>query len=315
MKDVILVTGANGFLGKRLAEILVERGYMTKKATRGYHADTIAVGNIDGQTDWQLALNNVDVVVHTAARVHVMREQEAEPLIEFRRVNVDGTLNLARQAASAGVKRFIFISSIKVNGEKTITGKPFFADDTPLPSDPYGISKQEAEQGLRLLSEQTGLEVVIIRPPLVYGPWVKANFRSMMLWLSRGVPLPLGLIKNHRSLVFIENLIDLIVLCSYHPNAANQTFLVSDGEDLSTTDLLRRMGRALNAPARLFSVPSALIIFGARMLGKGDVAERLCESLQVDISKTKNMLGWSPKISVDQGLYKTAQDFHNEKTL
>lgn len=315
MKGVILVTGANGFVGKRLVEAVVELGYMAKKATRNDHADSITVGEIDGQTDWQLALNNVDIVVHTAARVHVMDELESEPLVEFRRVNVDGTLNLARQAAASGVKRFIFISSIKVNGEKTTVGHPFSADDVPSPSDPYGISKHEAEQGLRLLSQQTGMEIVIIRPPLIYGPGVKANFRSMMLWLSRGVPLPLGLIRNQRSLVFIENLIDLIVLCSDHPAAANQTFLVSDGEDLSTTDLLRKMGFALHAPARLFPVPSAFIIFLARMLGKGDVARRLCESLQVDIFKTRSLLGWSPKLSVDEGLSKTAQGFNDEKTF
>lgn len=315
MKGVILVTGANGFVGKRLVEAVVELGYVTKKATRNDYADSITVGEIDGQTDWQLALNNVDIVVHTAARVHVMNELESEPLVEFRRVNVDGTLNLARQAAAAGVKRFIFISSIKVNGEKTTAGHPFSADDIASPSDPYGISKHEAEQGLRLLSQQAGMEIVIIRPPLVYGPGVKANFRSMMLWLSRGVPLPLGLIRNQRSLVFIENLIDFIVLCSDHPAAANQTFLVSDGEDLSTTDLLRKMGLALNTPARLFLVPSTFIIFLASMFGKGDVARRLCESLQVDIFKTRNVLGWSPKLSVDEGLSKTAQGFNDEKTF
>ena len=315
MEGEILVTGANGFLGNRLVEILIERGHKTRKATRGYCADTVSVGDINGQTDWQSALINVDVVIHTAARVHVMFEQEVDPIVAFRSVNVEGTLNLARQAFAAGVKRFIFISSIKVNGEKTIIGRPFCADDTPAPSDPYGISKHEAEQGLLLLSQQTGLDVVIIRPPLVYGSGVKANFRSMMLWLRRRVPLPLGLIKNQRSLVFIDNLIDLIVVCSYHSAAKNQIFLVSDGHDLSTTDLLRRMGRALDAPARLLAVPSALIIFLARMLGKGDVAERLCESLQVDISKTQNMLGWSPVIGVDEALYKTARGYYHEKNL
>lgn len=190
------------------------------------------------------------VVIHSAARVHVMDEQSADPLAEFRKMNVDGTLNLARQAAAAGVRRFIFISSIKVNGEGTVLGKPYTAMDTPSPQDPYGISKMEAEQGLRQIAQDTGMEVVIIRPVLVYGPGVKANFRSMVNWMNKGVPLPLGSIYNKRSMVALDNLVDLVVTCIDHPAAANQTFLESDGEDLSTTEMLRRIIGSLPGQSR-----------------------------------------------------------------
>ncbi len=238
-----------------------------------------------------------------------MDDQAKDPLAEFRAVNVAGTLNLARQAVSAGVKRFVFISSIKVNGEGTASGKPYTADDTPMPVDPYGISKLEAEQGLQALSQETGMEVVIIRPVLVYGPGVKANFRSMMSWLRKGIPLPLGATGNKRSLVAVDNLVDLIATCIDHPAAANQTFLVSDGEDLSTTQLLQRMGKALGRPARLLPVPASLLQAGAAMLGKRAIAQRLCGSLQVDIGKTRELLGWAPPVSVDDALRKTARAF------
>lgn len=260
-------------------------------------------------------LKDVDVVVHAAARVHIMRDQAANPLAEFRRVNVEGTLNLARQAAEAGVRRFIYLSSIKVNGEQTLPGQSFTEDDLPAPLDPYGISKYEAEEGLRALVAETGMEVVIIRPVLVYGPGVKANFLRMMRWLHKGVPLPLGAIHNRRSLVALDNLVDLIVTCLDHPAAANQTFLVSDGEDLSTTELLRRMGLALGRPARLIPVPVSLLTAGAALLGRRDMAQRLSGSLQVDISKAQTLLAWKPPISVDEGLRRTAQGFLHETTL
>jgi UDP-glucose 4-epimerase len=230
----------------------------------------------------------------------------ADPLEEFRRVNVQGTLNLARQAAAAGVRRFVFVSSIKVNGEATQLGQPFTADDAPAPLDAYGVSKMEAERGLREIARQTGMEVVIIRPPLVYGPGVKANFAAMMRWLKRGVPLPLGAIHNQRSLVSLDNLVDLLVTCITHPAAANQTFLVSDGADVSTTELLRRMGQALGRPARLMPVPVSWLKLAAAMVGKQDVAQRLCGSLQVDIEKTRRLLGWTPPLSLDQGLKRAA---------
>jgi UDP-glucose 4-epimerase len=235
-----------------------------------------------------------------------MADKAADPLEEFRRVNVQGTLNLARQAAAAGVRRFVFISSIKVNGEATQLGRSFTADDAPAPLDAYGVSKMEAEQGLRELAAQTGMEVIIIRPPLVYGPGVKANFAAMMRWLQRGVPLPLGAIHNQRSLVALDNLVDLIVTCHTHPAAANQTFLVSDGEDVSTSELLRRMGQALDRPARLLPVPQSWLKLAAAMVGKSDVAQRLCGSLQVDISKTRQLLSWTPPLSLDQGLKRAA---------
>lgn len=271
--------------------------------------EVVRVGDLIPESDWKDALNGVDSVIHLAARVHVMRDEASDPLAEFLRVNVEGTLNLARQAAFAGVRRFIFVSSVKVNGESTVLGKPFFADDSPEPQDPYGISKLEAEKGLRKLASSTGMEVVIIRPPLVYGPGVKANFASMMSWLQRGIPLPLGAIHNKRSFVALDNLVDFIVTCLAHPAAANQTFLVSDGEDLSTTALLQRMGRALGKPARLMPVPAGLMVVAANLLGKGDVPQRLFGSLQVDSSKARHLLGWKPVVTVNEELQKTADVF------
>ena len=244
-----------------------------------------------------------------------MGDTAANLVAAFRVVNVEGTLNLARQAAGAGVRRFVYISSIKVNGEATRRGHPFTAEDAPAPLDAYGISKMEAEQGLRNLATQTGMEVVIIRPPLVYGPRVKANFQSMMRWLARGVPLPLGAIHNRRSLVALDNLVNLIVICLAHSAAANQTFLVSDGEDLSTTQLLRRMGQALGKPARLIPIPSTFLKLSAVLLGKPAIAQRLCASLQVDISKTRQLLGWHPPFSVDEGLKKAAEGFWSEASV
>ncbi|WP_314406921.1 SDR family oxidoreductase [Pseudomonas kuykendallii] len=316
----ILLTGSTGFVGRGLlermsAEVGVETVAVVRDSSVGLptHAAIFRVGEIGADTDWRGALERIDAVFHCAARVHVMRDTSSDPLAECRQVNVNGTLNLAEQAARAGVRRFIFISSIKVNGEGTESGKPYLADCLPAPLDPYGISKMEAEQGLRALASETGMEVVIIRPVLVYGPGVKANFRSMMSWLSKGVPLPLGAIHNKRSLVALDNLVDLIVTCVDHPNAANQTFLVSDAEDLSTTELLQRMGRALGKPARLLPVPASLLRVGAALLGKGAVAQRLCGSLQVDISKTREVLGWTPPVSVDDALRRTAEHYLAEK--
>jgi nucleoside-diphosphate-sugar epimerase len=231
-----------------------------------------------------------------------MHDTEADPLTAFHAVNVDGTLNLARQAAAAGVKRFVFISSVKVNGEFTLSGRAFNEVDTANPQDAYGQSKHEAEQGLRQLSADTGMEVVIIRPPLVYGPQVKANFAALIRAVQRGWPLPLGAVHNQRSLVALDNLVDLIITCITHPLAANQTFLVSDGEDLSTPDLIRQMARAMNRPARLLPAPVWALKGGALLLGKGDAVQRLCGNLQVDISKARTLLGWNPPISVDEGL-------------
>ena len=311
----ILLTGASGFVGSGLIVPLLEQHHSITAAVRVFKTDLdprvkqSIVSGLSAEQDWQMLLKDQNSVIHLAARVHVMSDPSTDPLAEYRRVNVEGTLNLARQAAAAGVKRFIFISSIKVNGESTTTGMPYTADGPTTPTDPYGISKKEAEQGLRALASETGMEVVIIRPVLVYGPGVRANFLSMMRWLHKGLPLPFGAINNRRSLVALDNLVDLIVTCTEHPAAANQTFLVSDGEDLSTTMLLRRMATALGKPARLLPVPSVLLETGATALGRRALAQRLCSSLQVDISKTRELLGWTPPSSVDQALRKTGKYF------
>ena len=303
----VRVTGANGFVGLALLERLnVMSGLQVAGSVRravGLTGTTVVeVGDLTAQTDWSSTLAGADAVVHLAARVHVMQDTATDPLTAFRTVNVDGTLNLARQAAASGVKRFVFISSVKVNGESTEPGHAFSEADAPNPQDAYGQSKHEAEQGLRQIAYDTGMEVVIIRPPLVYGPRVKANFAALMRAVQRGWPLPLGAVHNQRSLVALDNLVDLIVTCITHPQAANQTFLLSDGEDLSTPDLIRRMARAMNRPARLLPVPVWALQAGALLLGKGDAVQRLCGNLQVDISKSRTLLGWNPPVSVDEGL-------------
>jgi nucleoside-diphosphate-sugar epimerase len=264
---------------------------------------------LSGEFDWRSTLVGCDMVVHAAARVHLVRDSAPDPLAEFRRVNVDGTLRLARQAAQVGVRRFVFLSSIKVNGEKTFPDRPFTSDDRPAPEDAYAVSKQEAEEGLHLIGSETGMEIVIIRPALVYGPGVKANFQTMMRWISRGIPLPFGAIRNRRSLIGLDNLVDLVSACLRHPAAANQTFLASDGEDLSTTELLRRTGAALNRPARLVPIPQGALEAAATLFGTRNMARRLLGSLQVDIGRTRKLLDWAPPVSVDQQLRSTADWF------
>lgn len=313
---MVIVTGATGFIGQallaRLSALSTLKILAVSRRPASVLRPSIAhaqITDINADTCWRELLKGGEVVVHTAARVHVINDRVFDPLAEFRKVNVEGTMNLARQAVAAGVKRFIFISSVKVNGESTALGKAYCSDSKPEPVDAYGISKLEAEEGLRELARETGLEVVIIRPPLVYGPGVKANFLSMMRWLSKGVPLPLGAIYNCRSLVAIDNLVDLIAICIENPAAANQIFLVSDGENLSTTELLRRMALALGKPAWLLPVPVWLLEVGACLLGKRVLAQRLCGSLEVDISKTRELLNWSPPIGVDEALRRTAESF------
>jgi len=322
----ILVTGASGFVGRALSTELFRLGCDVRATARNsvVHSSSLlyaplAVGEIGRTTNWLNALCGVDSVVHLAARVHVMRDTAIDPMDAFRQVNVIGTLNLARQAAVSGVRRFIYLSSIKVNGEATEfshsnlfpNGKRscFCEDGDISPQDGYALSKWEAEQGLWKIAQETSMEIVIIRPPLVYGPGVKANFHTMMKWLCKGLPLPLGAIQNKRSLIALDNLVNLIITCLDHPAAANQVFLAGDGEDLSTPELLRRLGLALGRPARLLPVPVSLLKAGAALLGRGDIAQRLCGSLQVDISKARNALGWNPPISVDEGLRRTAQGF------
>ena len=306
----VLVTGSNGFVGRAMCQQLAARGVSFVPTTRREDQTApgaLVVGELAGDTDWSAALAGVDVVVHLASRVHVMRDNAVDPLAEFRRVNTQGTLNLARQAAAAGVSRFVFVSTVKVNGE----GGPqsYTEDDRPAPQDAYARSKWEAECGLREIAADTAMAVVIVRPPLVYGPGVQANFLSMMHWINRGVPLPLGAIHNQRSLVALDNLVDFLMTCITHPAAANQTFLVSDGEDLSTTQLLVRMAAALGRPARLLPVPEWMLKATASLLGKGEFAQRLCGSLRVDIAKARALLGWSPPLSVDEGLRRAAADF------
>ncbi|TFZ25192.1 nucleoside-diphosphate sugar epimerase [Stutzerimonas stutzeri] len=303
----ILLTGATGFVGKALLAELARQELAivatSRQAQQLAGAERcIQMNDLNDDTDWQQALLGIDVVIHAAARVHELHEQAADPLAEFRRTNVDGTLALARQAAEAGVRRFVFISSIKVSGEQTCSGTPFRADDVPRPIDPYGISKLEAEVSLLALAAETGMEVVVVRPPLVYGPGVKGNFASMIKLVEKGLPLPLGAIHNKRSLVGINNLIDLLVRCLNHPAAANQVFLVSDGQDLSTTELLLGVAEAMGKPARLIPVPAGMLQFGAKLLGKKAMAQRLLGSLQVDISKTRELLGWTPPYTVEEGL-------------
>ena len=309
----VLVTGATGFVGEAIVfRLLLDKVFTPVAAVRGETrlSGLCSVVPFDLSDKVALpSLTGVQVVIHCAARVHVMNDAATDPLAQFRKINVEGTVRLARKAAESGVKRFIFISSIKVNGEGTLPGVPFKADDHPSPVDPYGVSKKEAEDALRQVSRDTGIEVVIIRPPLVYGPGVKANFLSMMRWLDKGVPLPLGALNNRRSLVAIGNLVDLAVTCITHPAAANQTFLVSDGEDLSTTQLLRRMAGALKVHAYLLPVPEAALRLGASILGKHAMAQRLCGSLQVDIEKTCSVLGWLPPVSVDRALQITASHY------
>ena len=317
----ILVTGSSGFIGSQLCPTLSSRGYTPHPISR------TTFGDITPHTHWLDKLKGVDCIIHLASRVHIMKDSAADPLAAFRHINTAATLNLANQAAQAGVRRFIFLSSIKVNGETTQPGQPFTASTTlshhsiPPPStsgrgaggeglsDPYALSKHEAEQGLRAIAQQTGLEIVIIRPPLVYGSEVKANFLQLMHWLRQGIPLPLGSIHNHRSLVALPNLIDLIITCIDHPAAANQTFLVSDGEDLSTTQLLQRLSAALDKPTRLLPIPQKLLEITLTLLGKRAIAQRLCGNLQVDISKTRDLLGWNPPVSVDEALRQTAQAY------
>ena len=310
----VLMTGGSGFVGRALCASLSESGHFVKLAQRSVNTksgtlEQVVVGEIDAATNWSAALKDVDVVIHLAARVHVMDEQSADPLSEFRRVNVDGSLNLAKQAASAGVKRLIYLSSVKVSGEYTLPGQPFKESDMANPQDAYGLSKLAAEQGLLLIAQETGMEVAIIRPPLVYGQGVKANFASMMRAVKRGLPLPLGAIHNNRSFVYVGNLVDLIATCIQHPAAANQVFLVSDGCDLSTTQLLQACATALGVKSRLWHVPQGFIEGLAALAGKRDVAQRLCGNLQVDITKARSLLGWTPPILVADGLQATALSF------
>ena len=315
----LLVTGATGFLGSRLLSLAAVQNYQLSAIARDTKLSRMKSthpgvkwhkGDFVSGFDWKEALVDVNCIVHCAARVHQMVEDQESLQLNYDETNFHATVNFAKQAAQAGVERFIFISTIKVNGESTEIGFPFKPDDNHVPNDPYGLSKYKAEVGLLKIAEETGMEVVIIRPPLVYGPGVKANFASMMKWMNKGLPLPLGGIKgNKRSLVSVDNLADLIITCIDHPNAANQIFLVSDDENISTSQLLSNMATALGASNRLLPVPSLFFILVAKLIGKPAISQRLCGSLQVDVAKTKEMLNWYPPYSAAECMKKTANAF------
>ena len=335
MNPIVLVTGANGFVGRGVVDALLKSSFRVRAVVRrsgrasSLVGHEVAIGDIGPDTCWEDALIGVNRVVHLAARVHVMHDSVTDPLAEFRKVNVAGTERLAREAARAGVRRFIYVSSIKVNGEQASGPYPsqiastqippmfppllkggtlgaFSEGDEPNPQDPYAVSKWEAEQALHRVAQETGLEVVIVRPPLVYGPGVGANFLRLLGFVRKGVPLPFGLIKNQRSLVYVGNLVDAIIACLEHPAAAGQTYLVSDGDDVSTPELIRRIAISLGRPARLLPVPSALLRFAGQLTGKSAQVERLLDSLVIDSSKIRRELGWTPPFTMEQGLRETA---------
>jgi nucleoside-diphosphate-sugar epimerase len=326
----VLLTGATGFVGRALVDSLIDAKSDVTALVRepsllfSKEVKQVIAGDLN---EWPVenslfievikqALEDINIVIHLAARVHVMADNSNDPLAEFRAVNCDATLVLAKIAADAGVKRFIFISSVKVNGEMTELNKPFKPEDQYVPTDPYGLSKYEAEQGLLALAKVTGMEVVIIRPPLVYGPGVSANFASMMKWINKKIPLPFGAIHNLRSLVALDNLVSFIVHCLAHPKAANQIFIISDGEDVSTTTLLRKVAKAFGKSTCLLPVPVSLMNIAAKLIGKNNMANRLFGSLQVDSSKARDLLAWRPVTTMSEQLKKTADDYLvNEKTF
>jgi len=313
----ILVTGANGFVGTALCDQLIQSPPHTVFAAQRHPQPRFLPGlkplPIRELSDLTPHLPQIDAIVHLAARVHQMHDTAPDPLATFRAVNTTATVQLAQAAAQAGVKRFIYLSSIKVNGEYTRPGQPFTVQDPLHPQDPYAISKAEAEIQLRQIAQETGLEVVIIRPPLVYGPGVKGNFRTVISWVDRGLPLPLGAIHNRRSLVALPNLVDLMITCLTHPAAAHQTFLVSDNHDLSTTNLLKTLARAMGKPSLLIPIPSPWLQTLASLTGRAAVAQRLCGHFQVDIRPTQHRLGWTPPISVDEAMAVTVRGMGGRK--
>jgi nucleoside-diphosphate-sugar epimerase len=310
--ETVLVTGTNGFIGRALCNVLAASGRGVRKAVRmpvpGL-PDAVAVGDIGPNTDWRTALEGVSGVVHLAARTHVLRETATDPLAKYRQVNVSGTERLARSAAAGGVRRLVFVSSVKVNGERT-EERPFTEDGAPRPEDAYGVSKWEAEQALSRIAAETGLEVVVLRPPLVYGPGVKGNFLRIMSLVARGMPLPLGAIDNRRSFIYAGNLAGAIVQALDAPQATGRTYLVSDGEDVSTPELVRGIARALGVKPRLPSFPLAALGLVATLAGRRAEFARLTGSLQVDSSRIRRELGWEPRCSLARGLEETARWYH-----
>ena len=309
-----MVSGAGGFVGKALCAELIRRGQSVSAAVRSENllienAEVIVVGTIDSETNWADALRDVDVIIHLAARVHVMRENASDPLGEFLKVNLHGTLNLARQAVCFGVKRLVFVSSIKVNGEQTSATQSFTELDESNPQDFYSISKSQAEQALWRIARETGLEIVVVRPPLVYGPGVKGHFAQMLTVAAKHIPLPFASVHNRRSLIYVENLVDALIACATHPVAAGQTYLVCDGVDVSTSDLLYQIGDALGCPAHLLPFPLSWLRILGKLSGKSDQVERLLSSLQVDSGKIRRDLNWVPPYTLQQGLQATAESY------
>jgi nucleoside-diphosphate-sugar epimerase len=314
----VLVTGANGFVGKTLCRCLLQGSYSPRaglhsraswpalKAAVPGLSDFTVIGDLGTNPTLSGAFENLDVVVHLAARAHMMHDDAKDPLKEFRRVNVAGTEALARAAVEHGLRRMVFVSTTKVNGEST-RGKAFTEEDRPDPQDPYGVSKWEAEQALRSIGAKTGLEIVVVRPPLVYGPGVRANFLRLISAVNRGIPLPLPAIRNRRSLIGVGNLADFLVQCAIHPAAANETFMVSDGEDVSTRELIARLALPLGRPARFLPVPEFAVRLPARLAGKEAAVNRLFGSLAVNSEKARKVLGWTPPVTLDSGLAATAR--------
>ena len=315
----LLVTGAGGFVGRPLCRELAHRGYRVRAAmrTRGQlsaDGETVTVGDVDAATKWADALKGVDTVMHLAARVHVMKDKSADPLTEYLKVNLYGTSNLAQQAARAGVKRLVYVSTVKVNGEQTSEERPYIESDVPDPQDPYAVSKLQAEEVLHSISVETGLEVVIVRPPLVYGPGVKGNLFSLLAAIDKGVPLPLAGANGLRSMVYVGNLVDALVACAINPAAAGQTYLVSDGKDVSTAMLVEKLSHALGRNSRSFYLPPGLLRAAAIVLRRTEQVDRLFGSLRVNNQKLRTELGWAPPYTMEQGLKATADWYRSNSS-
>lgn len=314
----VLVTGANGFIGNALCRRMLAKGWYVRGAIRFLSPktalppgmDAVEIGSIGPSTEWETALEGIHTVVHLAARVHVMDDSTVDPIAAYRQINVDGTKHLAQIAASKKVQRFVYVSSIKVNGEGR--ADPYTEADQPAPVDPYGISKFEAERELHIIADKVGLAVVILRPPLFYGPEVKANFLQLLKVVDKGIPLPFGRVKNQRSLIFVENLIDAVIACIKHPNAGGKTYLISDGKDVSTPELIQSIAMALGRPSRVFPFPLTLLRLSAKIAGKSEPVSRLLDSLTVDCSKIRSELDWTPRFTMKEGLSQTAKWYRTE---
>lgn len=315
----ILITGINGFIGGTLCTKMLGKERQVHGTLRSLkkttvlpdEVDVVQIESISPDTNWSTALNGVDTVVHLAARVHVMKEPDPDPIVAFRLINVAGTEHLAKMSAKAGVRRFVFLSSVGVNGDST-GNRPFTEEDDPNPHNYYSLSKSEAEKILKEIAAESGMEVVIIRAPLVYGPSNPGNFLRLLNLVGKGLPLPLASVNNRRSLIYLGNLVDAIITCVEHPKAAGQTYIVSDGEDVSTPELIRRVAEALGKPARLFPFPPSLMRFAGKFIGKSEAVERLLGSLVVDSSKITRELGWTPPYTMKQGLKETGEWFKRQ---